>query len=92
MVSKSHGFKRGTRKKFRIREKPMIKNFLQKFNIGDRVSIDIHPDVKRFPHHRFQGLTGKVVGLRGKSYIIDVFDRGKKKTVITKPVHIKKVS
>ena len=92
MVSKSHGFKRGTRKKFKARRTPSIKNFLQTFSIGDRVSINIKPNVKRFPHHRFQGLTGKVISVRGKSYVVEVFDRDKRKVIITKPVHLKKIS
>ncbi len=90
MVQKSHGFKRGTRKKFAVRRKPALRDFLKKFAVGDRVVISIRPDVKGFPHQRFQGLTGKITAVRGSAYEIEVFDRDKKKIVITKPVHIKK--
>lgn len=90
MVRKSYGPRRGTRKKLRAK-KPTLTKFLQEFSIGERVAIDIQSNVKGFPHPRFQGLVGKVIGKRGKAYIVEVRNKDAKKIIITKPVHLKKV-
>jgi len=90
MPQKSHGSRRGTRKKFTLRGKPNIAGFLQEFSIGDRVHVQIHPDVKGFPHQRFQGSTGKIVGKSGSAYIVQVNDRDKIKKITTKAIHLKK--
>lgn len=90
MTQKSHGFRRGTRKKFRARKKPTVTMFLQEFNIGDTVHVDIQPSIKAMPHHRFHGSTGKVIEKRGSAYVVEVTDRDKVKKIITKAVHLKK--
>ena len=90
MVSKSKGFKRGTRQKLKLKKKPTLTRFLQEFRVGESVHIDIQPSVAGFPHHRFHGATGKIIGKRGSAYVIEVRDKNKLKKIITKPVHLKK--
>ncbi len=96
MAPKSKGFRAGSRhvlrKSPRNKGKISITRYLQKFNIGDRVAIDIEPSVhKGMPHPRFQGRVGKVIGKRGRAYIIEVPDMDSKKILIVLPVHLKKV-
>jgi large subunit ribosomal protein L21e len=43
------------------------------------------------PFRRFHGLTGKVVGIRGRAYIVEIFDGGKLKKVIAKAEHLKSI-
>jgi len=97
LVKMSHGLRARSRKKLskRARERglPPPSRFIQKFEIGDRVAIDIEPAVhKGMPHHKFQGRVGTVVGVRGRAYLVEVKDGGKRKIVISLPVHLKKVS
>jgi large subunit ribosomal protein L21e len=91
MTQKSHGSKRGTRQKFHSKGKPTITRFLQEFNVGDSVHVDIRSNVRGHPHHRFQGLTGRVVEKRGSGYVVQLKDRTKTKVIVTKPVHLKPV-
>ncbi|KAM0676579.1 hypothetical protein BDAP_002875 [Binucleata daphniae] len=62
---KSHGFRSGTRKKFKkqIRHKgmPNISTYLQNYKIGDYVDIYVNSAVnKSMPHKTYHGKTGKV--------------------------------
>ncbi|MCS7105748.1 MAG: 50S ribosomal protein L21e, partial [Candidatus Aenigmarchaeota archaeon] len=43
------------------------------------------------PHPRFKGRIGKVIGKRGKSYIVEITDGNKVKKIISKPEHLKAV-
>ncbi len=97
MVKMSHGLRARSRRKLgkRARERglPPPSRFIQKFEVGERVAIDIEPSVhKGMPHHKFQGRIGKIVGVRGRAYLVEVKDGGKKKIVISLPVHLKRVS
>ncbi|ADC64457.1 Ribosomal protein L21e [Ferroglobus placidus DSM 10642] len=90
---KSHGFrfKSGRKLRKKVREKGIkIRRALQTFEIGQIVHIDIDPAVhKGMPHPRFQGRTGRVVGVRGRAYLVEVTDGGKKKIVFARPEHLK---
>ena len=46
---------------------------------------------KGMPFIRYKGRVGKVAGIRGKSYLVEIFDGNKKKTLISKPEHLRKV-
>ncbi|MHC1601184.1 MAG: 50S ribosomal protein L21e [Candidatus Nezhaarchaeales archaeon] len=60
------------------------------YKIGDRVSFDIEPSrIETAPHRRYQGLTGVIIGKRGKAYIIETWLGNKRKIIITTPEHIK---
>lgn len=91
--SKSHGFrfKSGRKLRKRVREKGIkIRKVLQTFEIGQTVHIDIEPaSHKGMPHPRFQGRTGKVVGVRGRAYLVEISDGGKTKIVFARPEHLK---
>ncbi len=60
------------------------------YKIGDRVCFDIDPThIKTAPHRRYQGLTGVIIGKRGRAYIIETWLGDKRKIIITTPEHIK---
>jgi large subunit ribosomal protein L21e len=84
-----------TRQKFRRspRERglsPITRSF-QRFEVGDKVVILIDSSVQRgWPHNRFHGLTGTVVGRRGRAYLVDVRFGGKTKQGIVLPEHLRR--
>ncbi|MCD6576108.1 MAG: 50S ribosomal protein L21e [Nanoarchaeota archaeon] len=95
MVTRSHGFRVGTRRKLRkkVRERGKVKigAALQEFDINEKVIIDVEPSYhKGMPHRRFIGKHGKIVEKKGKSYIVEVRDGGKYKKIICAPIHLRK--
>lgn len=76
----------------RERGMPPITHFLRQFEIGERVAIDIDPSQHSgMPHHRFQGRIGRVIGIQGRAYLVEVIDGSVRKIVVSSPVHLKKV-
>jgi len=94
MVKKSRGFRSGTRKKLTQKpaRRPAITKFLQEFKENQQVVIAPEPSSHRgMPHPRFKGKIGKVIGKKGKSYIIEISDGNKVKKLIVRPEHLKVV-
>ncbi len=94
MVKKSRGFRSGTRKKLskRKRKRVAVTMFLQKFKVGEKAMIVQEPSSQRgMPFPRFKGKVAKVVASRGKSYILELKDGKKKKFIISRPEHLKKM-
>jgi len=91
MGRKSRGPRARTRQKLQQREVVTPNKFLQKFEIGDYVAIDICPSSHNFPHPRFHGRVARVIGRRGRAYVLELDDFGKKKTLIVKPEHLKRI-
>ena len=90
MVKKSKGFRAGTRKKLEQKARPAITRFLQDFDIGQNVVIKLEPSShKGMPFPRFKGKMGKIVGKRGKSYVVNIKDGNKIKQIISRPEHLK---
>ena len=95
MVKRIGSRRRKTRSKFsknpKLRGKVPIRRFITRFNTGDKVVLAAEPSVPKgiyFP--RFHGMIGTVSGMRGKSYCVEINDRGKKKRLLVKPVHLKR--
>lgn len=91
MVKKSHGLRARTRKKLRrkLRRKGITK-YLQEFKEGERVMIVLDPaSHKGMPFPRFKGRVGKIIGKRGKSYIVEITNGKKIKKIISRPEHLK---
>jgi large subunit ribosomal protein L21e len=92
MVKKSRGFRSRTRKKLRQRPgyRPPITKFLQEFKINDRVIVKPEASShKGMPFPRFKGKTGKIIGRRGKAYIVEIVDGNKIKKLMIRPEHLK---
>ncbi|HDI10127.1 MAG TPA: 50S ribosomal protein L21e [Euryarchaeota archaeon] len=96
MVERSKGFRSKTRKKLRknVRERGMmpLSRIMREHSVGDRVAIVIDPSIhKGQPHPRFHGRTGKVIGKRGRAYIIEIYDGNKRKKIFARPEHLRVV-
>lgn len=63
---------------------------ITEYEPGDRVHLALDPSVRegRF-QHRFNGLTGTVVGRQGAAYQVEITDGGKEKTLMIRPAHLK---
>lgn len=94
MVRKSRGTRAKTREKLRQKPgyRPSITKFLQEFKEGQKVIILPEPSSHSgMPHPRFKGKIGKVIGKRGKGYIVEIIDGNKVKKIISKPEHLKAI-
>jgi large subunit ribosomal protein L21e len=92
MVVKSHGSRKGTRQRFRKDRKATVNQFMRKFSLGDKIVIDIESSSPSgMPFRRFQGLTGKVVGQRGRAYLVEIKDGNKIKKIAANPEHLKTI-
>lgn len=95
MVKKSKGFRQSTRRKLRQKKRgrPGVTKYLQKLKTGAKVEIVLEPSSQRgMPYPRYKGKVGKVVGTRGKSYIVEIKDGGKTKKIISYPEHLRKAA
>ena len=93
-MTNSHGEKRCTRYKLQktVRERGIspVSRAIQEFEEGQMVHIDIDPSVQKgMPNAKFQGSTGKVIGQRGRSYILAVREGKAMKEVFSVPQHLK---
>jgi large subunit ribosomal protein L21e len=92
MVVKSHGPRKRTRKKFKKNTRNTVNRFMRQFELGDRIVVDIESSSsKGMPFRRFQGLSGKVVGRRGRAYLVEIKDGNKIKKIAANPEHIKTI-
>jgi large subunit ribosomal protein L21e len=94
MTKKSKGFRARTRQKLTQKPayRPAITKFLQEFRKNQRVVIVLEPSSQKgMPHPRFKGKIGKVIGKRGKSYIVEILDGNKVKKLIARPEHLKSI-
>lgn len=97
MVKRSKGIRSRSRNIMRKSPRdrgmaPITHSFIE-YEMGEKASIVIDPSVHGGqPHHRFQGLTGEVVGRQGRAYVLEIKAGKMKKRVIISPEHLKKLS
>lgn len=96
MVKRIGGFRRKTRYRYRKersqRGKISLTRFMQKFELGDMVHLTVEPAYQKgmyFP--MYIGKTGTIKGQKGRCYEVEIGDRGKNKTLIIHPVHMKRM-
>jgi large subunit ribosomal protein L21e len=95
LVKAPRGYRHRTRKLLRksVRERggvPKLSVILREYRVGERVAIKIDPSFHRaMPHRRFHGLTGEVVGRRGRAYVVRVMLGRKEKTLFVTPEHLR---
>jgi large subunit ribosomal protein L21e len=54
------------------------------------VTIVIDSSVQKgWPHNRFHGMTGTVVGRRGRAFLVDVRFGGRIKQAVVRPEHLR---
>ena len=95
MAKRSRGLRSGSRHKLsrpaKERGLSPITRSLQVFDNGDTVNIVIDPSYHRGqPHHRFHGLTGKVMKIQGKAYVIRTRVGNMDNDLIVRPEHLRK--
>jgi large subunit ribosomal protein L21e len=93
MVKSSKGFNSRTRgiltKKVREKGSPPPSHFIREFAEGSKVILRLEAShQKGMPHPRYQGKVGVVIGRRGRAYEIEFYDGGKRKLVLSDPVHL----
>lgn len=84
-------YRRKTRTKLRLRtrERYPVTRSVQEFQPGQSVHIRIDPSFhKGLPHPRFEGRTGKVLGQRGRAFMVQIRDGRTLKTLLTRPEHL----
>ncbi len=96
MVQRAGGFRARTRRTLsrnpNSRGKISLARLMQKFNSGDRVTIDIESAVhKGMPHPRYEGRSGIVVGMQGRVYKVAIMDGGIRKIFLSNAVHLRKI-
>lgn len=96
MVRKPHGTRTGTRNK--LQKKPRerglvpVARFFTPFEEGEKVLIKIEPSHHHgMPYKNFHGQVATVKGKRGDAYVLEIRDKNAKKTVISNPIHLRKM-
>ncbi len=97
MTTRIGGQRRKTRslmkKSKRQRGKLSLRNYLQEFEPGERVSLKAEPSIQRGTYfRRFHGKVGIISKRLGTCYEVLVTDGGKQKQLIVHPVHLRRVA
>jgi len=95
MAQRQGGIRRKSRHKMtkplRTKGKISIRNYLQKFNPGDKVVLKAEPAVQKSLYKmRFHGDVATVIGKRGSCYEVILIDGKKKKLMVIHPIHLKR--
>lgn len=90
-MPKSHGPKRKSRSILtKSKVSHGISYLLINYKIGDKVVIDVDPrEHNTMPHRRFQGKVGVITEVGKRILKIIVYTGSKKKTLQTRPNHVK---
>ena len=76
----------------RKKGKVSLRNYLTKYNEGDKVALRYEPAVFEGTYcPRFVGKSGVIKAKRGSCYEVKIKDFKKEKTLIVHPVHLKKL-
>ena len=94
-MKKTGGLRRKTRSLFtkhtKDKGKLSLRKYLQTFKEGDVVKLSVEPSVQKGMYYpMFHGKKATVNCKRGKCYEVSINDRGKQKTLIVHPVHLKR--
>ncbi|MFH0948889.1 MAG: 50S ribosomal protein L21e [Candidatus Aenigmatarchaeota archaeon] len=86
MVQKSYGKMRGVRKKINS-SRVGATHLMKKFSMGSNVCVT-YSSIAGMQHPRFHGITGKIIGTRGRSYLVSAKIGEKMKKILVRPVHL----
>ncbi len=92
-MKKSKGFRARTRrilkKKPRKKGKISLSKLLHEYKPGNQAVVKIEPSVQKgMPHRRYHGKVGRIVGKRGRSFVISVTQGKAVKEIIVRPEHL----
>jgi|TARA_Y100000310_G_C20270341_1_gene617691 large subunit ribosomal protein L21e len=80
------------RKNIRTKGKISLRRFFQRFKEGDKVYLSAEPAIQKGMYHpRFHGKAGIIKNKQGSNYHVEIKDGGKRKLILTHPVHLKKI-
>ena len=83
-----HKLKKSVRQKGKIG----LSKYFQKFKEGEKVALVAEPAVQKGMYHpRFHKKPGVIQAKEGTCYKVLIKDRGKPKTVVVHPVHLKRL-
>lgn len=97
MVKRTGTARRKTRsvltKNIRKKGKISISSYFTQFNNGEKALLKVEPAVHNGSYfRRFHGKIAEIIKKTGTCYELKILDRGKEKTLIVHPVHLKKVA
>lgn len=95
MTTRMDGFRKRTRSKFKKEHsekgKIRIREFLKKFNVGDKVCLSVEPAYHKGMYRpKYMGKSGTITAVKGTCYEVEIKDFDKKKKLIVHPVHLNK--
>jgi len=78
------------KKSIRTKGKISIKNYLKKFNPGEKVLLKAEPAIQKGMYHpRFHGKIGIIKKPQGNCYQVIIKDHKKEKIQLVHPIHLK---
>ncbi len=89
------GYRNKTRKRYRknCRTKGLgsIDKYMRNYEMNSKVDIITDPSAHKrgMPHRRYHGRTGKIVGARGRCYLVEIKLGNSKKTLIVGKEHLR---
>ncbi len=89
----SHGYRNRTRSLMRKHPRRRgyggLSRLMYRYEVGDKVRIDISPENPSVaPHRRYQGRIGTIIEKRGRAFVIAIKVGGKVKKIMTTKDHI----
>lgn len=78
---------------YKDKGKIKLRDYFMEYEAGDKVILKAEPAVQKgLFFRRFYGKVGTILRKKGTCYEVSIKDFNKEKTVITHPVHLKKVN
>ena len=69
-----------------------LSKYFAEFVPGEQVVLKAEPSVQKGLFHlRFHGRAGKIVRKQGNGYAVQFYDGNKEKTIITHPIHLRRL-
>jgi len=78
-------------KKIREKGKLRLSSYFKKIEDGASVALVSDAGVRMSYPKRLKGMSGKVMGSRGRYKLVEIKDGNKAKTIIVHPVHLRKL-
>ncbi len=82
-----HLLMKGRRQKGKI----SLTRYFAQFKAGDHVQMILEPAIHKGTYNtRFYGRAGVIKSKQGSCYLVEVYDKNKKKTILSHPIHMKR--
>ena len=78
-------------KKIREKGKLKLSSYFKKIDDGTNVAIVADAGIRSSYPKRIKGMSGKVLGSRGRFKLVEIKDGNKAKTFIVHPVHLREL-